>query len=110
MNSTILLPQWITTLIIIFVFGINLFLKHRSLKSGLTQQIMLASVTESIGAVLAALLCANILYRWNMGDMNIPADLFKLPDSYLIIALYLLVNVLNFIRVNWKRWKKGCSK
>jgi len=96
----------VTLLIILVVFGLVLYVKTRSSKKGLSRFTLLISVSEAIGVVLAAELCVNIFYLLAVGELTLPSGLLKLPDPYVYIALYLLALLLDFIRANWKRWKK----
>lgn len=101
------LPGWVTLLIIIIVLGVILYAKTRSSKKRLSRSTIFISVTEALGVVLATALCINILYLWVAGELEFPSGLLKLPDPYVYVALYLLVLLLDFIRVNWKRLKKA---
>lgn len=100
------LPPWVTLLIILTIFGLVLYAKTRSSKKGLSRSTLFISVSEAIGVVLATELCINLLYLWAIEELEFPSGLLKLPDPYVYIALYLLVLLLDFIRVNWKRLKK----
>jgi hypothetical protein len=96
------MPSWITPLLVIVVFGTLLWLKARHGKRRLTRQIMLASVSESIGAVHSLLFFINVCYQWSTGERAL-LGVFKLPNSYLITAFYVLVIFLEFVSKTWKR-------
>jgi len=81
-------------------------MKTSSSKKELSRSTILISVSEAIGVILATTLCINILYLWPLRELEFPSGLLKLPDPYVFVALYLLAQLLDFIRANWRRWKK----
>jgi len=90
---TSVIPLFLVTL----AFGLSLIKKNRSGKI-ISMEVMIGSINESVGAVYALLLSISIFHQWCVGEELVLESLFKLPDTFLVIALYILVIFLDYIK------------
>ena len=110
MDYGFVLPAWITVLIILVVYFTILLLKARSTKRGFNRSNIIASVTESIGAVLAAELAIRMLYQAALVKQDLSLVQYANKRDYIYIGMYFLALFVDFIRVNWRRWKRARSR
>jgi hypothetical protein len=102
MTSETFFPTWVTPLSILGVLIILIMIQYRRKKRGFNRQAMLALVNESIGAVYSLLFSLNICHQWST-SFGTECLLFKLPDSWLFIAFYVLVNFLDIFNRKWSK-------
>lgn len=97
-------------LIAVIVYFVILFLRARSTKRGFNRSNIITSVTESLGAVLLVELAFKMLSLAAIGKKDISSILLTSEREYLYIGMYLLALIVDFIRVNWGRWKRAQSR
>jgi len=85
---------------------LTLYVKSRSSKRGLMKHDVWVSVGETIGPANALYLLIYIICLLVSGEQDVLSALSEQPFPIAIITVYLLALALDFIRANWKRWKK----
>lgn len=102
MESTTVLPSWITPLLILGVLVSLISIRCRHQKMRVNRQALLALVNESIGAVYSLLFFLNICIQWST-SLGTECPIFKLPDAGLFTAFYVFINFLDVFNRKWSR-------